>query len=475
MNTFFQKPPQRKWTWRHPDGHKNEYDYILTDRKNIVTDVTVLNRFSTSSDHRLVRAVVKLNIQKERRTLTKRPKVLPRDVMIEVIRANKSKYQTLVEDKLNTTKMQTMSIEDLNQHITDALKSSVETITPKDVGNFKPQKLSQETLNLLEDRRMMRQNGDTDTPTFRKLQRRIRQSIKDDLQQYQEKLITRALEQNTSRRVLKAKLSSGKKEIFQLFNNRNEVISNREQLLDIARTFYSSLYESKVLDQSRENETYRTRPPVINIGSEEIPDVLVDEIELALHQMKNGKAPGQDNILPDMLKLGPPGLRNALAFLFTNQIFRSNRIPQKLKSKVFDQCVLPVFTYGMETATLTLKSAESLRVAQRAMERCMLGITLLDHKTNEWIRNKTRVRDVVNTITRWKWRWAGHIARMSEDRWTRRVMEWRPWGNTRGRGRPPQRWVDDIKTHAGPNWMQVARDRKSWKNMEEAYVRKRIS
>ncbi|EFN65839.1 Craniofacial development protein 2, partial [Camponotus floridanus] len=55
MNTFFQEKPQKKWTWRSPDGTvKNEIDYILSSNKNICTDVSVLNRFDTGSDHRLV-------------------------------------------------------------------------------------------------------------------------------------------------------------------------------------------------------------------------------------------------------------------------------------------------------------------------------------------------------------------------------------------------------------------------------------
>lgn len=163
------------------------------------------------------------------------------------------------------------------------------------------------------------------------------------------------------------------------------------------------------------------------------------------------------------------------AFGANKAILRSKKIPQHLKTRVFDQCVLPVFTYGMETATLTQKSAEKLRVAQRAMERAMLGISLREQKRNEWIRKKTRIRDVVVAIEQQKWRWAGHIARMEQFKWTRRLMEWRPWENRRGRGRPPMRWVDDISKIAGPNWMKVARSRQKWKDLEEAYVRRRTT
>ncbi|XP_063635113.1 uncharacterized protein LOC134805838 [Cydia splendana] len=45
MNSFFQKPPHRKWTWMSPDGStRNEIDFIMTDKKRIFSDVSVINR-----------------------------------------------------------------------------------------------------------------------------------------------------------------------------------------------------------------------------------------------------------------------------------------------------------------------------------------------------------------------------------------------------------------------------------------------
>ena len=53
MNTQFQKKAGRRWTWRSPDGKtKNEID--MTDKPNMVTDVTVINRVNIGSDHRMV-------------------------------------------------------------------------------------------------------------------------------------------------------------------------------------------------------------------------------------------------------------------------------------------------------------------------------------------------------------------------------------------------------------------------------------
>ena len=90
-------------------------------------------------------------------------------------------------------------------------------------------------------------------------------------------------------------------------------------------------------------------------------------------------------------------------------------LPLCLKRKAFNQCILPVLTYGSETWSLTMRQANKLRVVQRKMERQMLGITLRDRKTSQWIRQQTRITDLIEYAKRSKWRWAGHIARCQDD------------------------------------------------------------
>ncbi|CAH0699542.1 unnamed protein product [Spodoptera exigua] len=56
-------------------------------------------------------------------------------------------------------------------------------------------------------------------------------------------------------------------------------------------------------------------------------------------------------------------------------------------------------------------------------------------------------------ISKLKWQWAGHICRRTDDRWGRRVLEWRPRLGKRSVGRPPARWTDDIRRVAGSEWL----------------------
>lgn len=151
-------------------------------------------------------------------------------------------------------------------------------------------------------------------------------------------------------------------------------------------------------------------------------------------------------------------------------ILRSRDTPINLKRKVFESCVLPVLTYGLETIPLTCKAVNKLQVTQRAMERAMLGISLRNKVPNEEIRRRTQLTDVSERVAQLKWRWAGHIARQSTERWTYKLTAWRPRECKRSVGRPQKRWRDDIQKIAGKNWMRAAMDRQKWKNMEEAYI-----
>ena len=106
-------------------------------------------------------------------------------------------------------------------------------------------------------------------------------------------------------------------------------------------------------------------------------------------------------------------------------VFKSD-IPISLKREVFGQCVLPVLTYGAETKTLMKRGVSKIRVTQYAIEGSMLGITIEDKIRNTEIRRRICVLDAVKRIATAKWNWAGHIARREDDRWTKKILEWRP-------------------------------------------------
>ena len=74
----------------------------------------------------------------------------------------------------------------------------------------------------------------------------------------------------------------------------------------------------------------------------------------------------------------------------------------------------------------------------------MLNITYKDRRTNIWVRERTKLIDIIYTVRKMKLSWAGHINRLKDDRWTSRVTTWRPYDKKRRQGRPAKRWRDDL-------------------------------
>ena len=158
------------------------------------------------------------------------------------------------------------------------------------------------------------------------------------------------------------------------------------------------------------------------------------------------------------------------AFCKLDNIMRDKNVPMRLKRKVFNECILPVMTYGCETWSLSNTQLEKLVTTQRKMERIMIGVTLKDRKSTEWIRKQSGLTDIIRSIRESKHRWAGHVARRRDNRWTIRITEWIPHGNKRPRGRPRTRWCDDLIQYVGPTWSHIARDRKLWQACREGFL-----
>jgi hypothetical protein len=99
---------------------------------------------------------------------------------------------------------------------------------------------------------------------------------------------------------------------------------------------------------------------------------------------------------------------------------------------------------------LTLREEHSLRVFENRVLRRIFG-PKRDEVTGEWrklhneeLHNVYSSPNIIRTIKSRRMRWAGHVARMGEERNAFRIFVGKPEGR-RPLGRPRRRWVDNIK------------------------------
>ena len=93
------------------------------------------------------------------------------------------------------------------------------------------------------------------------------------------------------------------------------------------------------------------------------------------------------------------------AFAKHRDIFKGNI---GTKRQIYNSCVHPTVTYGAETWALITQSKNRLSAAQTKMER-FVKHTYPDRKKNIWVREKTKVTDVIEQVRKRKWTWAGHV------------------------------------------------------------------
>ena len=87
---------------------------------------------------------------------------------------------------------------------------------------------------------------------------------------------------------------------------------------------------------------------------------------------------------------------------------------------------------------------------------------------NEEVNDLYSLPNIVRVVKSRRMRWAGHVARMGEDRGEHRVLVGKP-ERKRPLERPRRRWEDNIKMdleEVGGGrevWMELAQDRDGWR------------
>jgi len=128
-----------------------------------------------------------------------------------------------------------------------------------------------------------------------------------------------------------------------------------------------------------------------------------------------------------------------------------------------------------------LREERKLRVFENMVLRRIFG-SRRDEVTGDWRRlHNEELNDlysslnIVRVIKSRRLRWAGHVARMGEERRVYRVLVGKPEGK-RPLGRPRRRWVDNIGVDLQEvgcgymDWIGLSQDRDGWRTLVSAVM-----
>jgi len=132
-----------------------------------------------------------------------------------------------------------------------------------------------------------------------------------------------------------------------------------------------------------------------------------------------------------------------------------------------------------------LREERKLRVFENMVLRRIFG-PRKEEVTEEWRRlHNEELNDlysspnILRVIKSRRMIWAGHVARMDEERGVYRVLLGKPEGK-RPLGRPRHRWEDNIGMDLQEvgcgymNWIELAQDRARWRTLVSAVMNLRV-
>jgi hypothetical protein len=153
---------------------------------------------------------------------------------------------------------------------------------------------------------------------------------------------------------------------------------------------------------------------------------------------------------------------------------------KNVKATIYKAIILPVFQYGCETRSLTLKEEHKLRAFENRVLRRIFG-PKRDKVTGGWRKlHNEELRDLYSSssiirIIKSRMRWTGHVARMGAKRNVYRLLVGKPEGK-RPLGRLRRRWIDSFKMDllevglGGVDWIGLAQDRYRWRALLNAVI-----
>ena len=113
--------------------------------------------------------------------------------------------------------------------------------------------------------------------------------------------------------------------------------------------------------------------------------------------------------------------------------------------RIYNACVLPVFSNGSETCQLTEKQEKKLDVFDQRCLRRILRVRWQQRVSNAEIRRRSQQEALSVKTRKARLRWFGHVSRMEGGRIAKQAMEWRPRSGQRQRGGQRMTWQRTVE------------------------------
>ena len=331
-NTIFQHPKRLLYTWKSPgDISRNQIDYILIRKRfrNSVKQCKTYPGADINSDHNPL--IAKISIKLKRAMPTSLKKKTSIDYGKLATPAMQEKYLIDVKNQYEVLSMET-DVQETNISSSDKkwnlLKNSIlhaNENAPKIERKKKQIWMTDQIMNLMAERKKAKNPQE-----YTKIDKEIRKSCRiakenwinqkcDQIEENQKLNGTKKMHDDI-------KLITGDKKNS---NSAGSCIKDKEG---------NMIFESdKILERWAEyvGDLFAdTRPPLPTPSNERGPPILKAEVQKAIKNARSGKAPGDDGITTEMLKLLEDFGVEKLTDLY-NEVYSTGVFPEELLMSVY--------------------------------------------------------------------------------------------------------------------------------------------
>lgn len=312
VSTMFPRKRIHKETWISPTGTtKNQIDHVLIDtrHKRNIKNVRSIRGAECGSDHNLVLIEIYQRIAVERREKTRqKPQTDWIKLRDPVVAANfRTKMRNGLEEKKQGAESQDI------ENKWNIFKTTLQECAKDLCGNRVKEKakpwLDQECEDFIIKRRearakWLKANRDENREEYNDINRKTTRLLRQKKRNWLKSLVEKAEEDRTNNnardfyRTTRFFRKEYKPKPYGVNNKDGNIITQPKEGLDRWKEYFEDL-----LNVTEANEEQRVKPKYQHVQPA-LEKPRLEDVKQAIKEMKNNKAPGEDGINAEMIKIG---------------------------------------------------------------------------------------------------------------------------------------------------------------------------
>lgn len=393
LNSFFQHKDLHKYTREEPSRkEKSIIDYIIIEKttRNIIRDVRVYRSAELSTDHFLLAATFKVIDDKQYDFKTRKNN----KTEIKTIKAYRLHTEEIRDKYAELIAMEVLRIEEELQYMTleekwQTFKKIVNKAGTESCGiaisggsKKRTSWWSQDIKNIIKRKKeawkeYLRKKSEESYGKYKEVRRIVTKEIKIAKAKEWEEFGTKMEKDSRSNQKLfynVLKNMNNKKRLIkgrQIKDKGGRILTEIEEIMPRWKEYFQNILEGTEIEDNV-MEICNT-----NINFEENSGIEFEEVENAVRKLKNGKAPGVDNLKSELLKyMGIEGYR--LLHKIIDEAWKAKQVPNDWKTSV----IIPIYKNGDR------KNCSNYRGISLICSACKVYEIVLEAKLRRAVENK---------------------------------------------------------------------------------------